>query len=74
MYVHAGDIPRVRYLEEHLDGEHDSEDVVEYIENLPFHRPRRDVGPLHGQRDAVHGDEDEHDEVKPVLAGQILAL
>ena len=58
------------YLKNHLDGEDDGEDVVHDVEHLPLRRPGRNVGPLHGQRDAVGRDERQDDEVEPVLAGQ----
>ncbi len=62
------------HLQEHLHCEDDGEDVVENVEYLPLGGPGRDVGPLHGKRDAVGGDEDENDEVEPVLVGEVLAL
>ena len=40
--------------------------MVGIAEQLPLERPRWDVWPLHGKCDAVGGDEDEDDEVKPV--------
>ena len=39
--------------------------MVEVVKNLPLQRPRWDVWPLHGKGDAVGGDEDQDDEVKP---------
>ena len=54
------------YFQEHFQREDYGEDVVEAVEELSLERPGRDVGPLHGQRDAVGGDEDQHDEVEPV--------
>ena len=63
--------PIVQYLEDHLDGEDDGEDVVHDVEHLPLRRPRRDVGPLHRQSDAVGRDERQDDEVEPVLAGEL---
>ena len=61
------------YLENHLDGEYDGENVVHDVEQLPFHRPRRDVGPLHGERDAIGRNKRKDDEVEPVLAGELRA-
>ena len=48
--------------------------MVEYVKDGPLEGPRRDVGPLHGERDAVGRDEDEDDEVEPSLRGQVLAV
>ena len=59
------------YLKNHFDGEHDGENMVHDVEQLPLHRPRRDVGPLHGERDAVGRYERQDDEVEPVLAGEL---
>ena len=58
-------------LHEHLDGEDDSEDVVADAQDVPLRGPGGDVGSLHGQRDAVSGDEGEDDEVKPSLGDEI---
>ena len=60
-------------LQSHFDGEDDSEDVIEDVKDLPLQRPGRDIGPLHGQGDAVAGDEDQHDEVEPGSACQVTA-
>ena len=53
-------------FENHLNCKDDGEDVVGIAEELPLERPGRDVWSLHGKCDAVGGDEDEDDEVKPV--------
>ena len=58
-------------LHEHLDGEDDSEDVVADAQDVSLSRPGGDVGPLHGQRDAVGGDEGEDDEVEPALGDEV---
>ena len=60
----------ISYLEKHLDAKDESEHVVHSVPNLSLQRPGRNVGPLHGECDAVTGDEDQDQEVEPALGGQ----
>ena len=62
------------YLEKHLDAKDESEHMVHSVQNLSLQRPGRNVGPLHGECDAVTGDEYQNQEVEPALGGQGLTL
>ena len=48
--------------------------MVRHAQNVSLGGPGRDVGPLHGQRDAVGRDEGQDDEVEPALRGQLRTL
>ena len=58
------------YLDQHLQPEDDGEEVVTGDEEEPLVRLGRDVGPLHGQGDAVESDEEEDRVVEPLLRGE----
>ena len=47
--------------------------MVGHAQNVSLGGPGRDVGPLHGQRDAVGGDECEDDEVEPSTRDELRA-
>lgn len=55
------------HLQTHFYGEHKGKNIVEDVQNSALERPRRDVGPFHGESDAVRGNEDQNDEVEPGL-------
>ena len=60
-------------LHDHLEGEDEGEDVVGDVQQFPLGGPGWDGRSLHGQSDAVSSDENQNDEVKPILRGQHLA-
>lgn len=61
------------YLDEHLDREHHGEDVIGRAQKHSFSAVRRDVGPLHGERDAVERYKHEHQVVEPFLFDELSA-
>ena len=63
----------VSHLQTHFYCEHDSENIVEDVQHFSFQGPRRNVGPFHGQSDAVARDEHQNDKVEPGLLGKRLA-
>jgi hypothetical protein len=55
------------YLDQHLQGEDEREDVVGAQQEVPLRALRWDVGPFHGESDAVEADEEQNGVVEPFL-------
>ena len=60
-------------LHDHLYCEDQGEDVVRDVQQFPLSGPGGDSWALHGQSDAISSDENQDDEVKPILGGESLA-
>lgn len=56
---------RKNYFNQHLEGKHNSKNVICCGQENPLRRVWRDVGSLHGQGYAVEANEEQHHVIKP---------
>ncbi|GFR18511.1 hypothetical protein TNCT_584531 [Trichonephila clavata] len=60
-------------LYEHLYGKDNGEDVVSGRQDASLEASRGDGGPLHGQGDAVEGDEEQHGVIERFFRRDVVA-